>query len=128
MQVINSANSSAVNLITRMYGLPAGKYSLKYKVKGTTTGASIRVYPVKNGTRLNAHETALDNYSITTEWVEKEIEITIPEPHQNEIDYTNPASVCCQGCEDNCCAIEVIIFLPAGKDCYFKEPSLYAML
>lgn len=127
MKLTNESNDTIVNMLTRVYGLPAGSYNLSYKAKGDTARSSVKVYPVKNGTRLNAREEAIDNYTVTTEFVTKEIVIDIPEPHTNEIDYSNPESVVCQGCEDNVCAIEIQISIPIGMNIYIKEPKLYAL-
>lgn len=127
MKLTNTSDNNIVNMITRIYGLPAGSYKLSYESKGDASGSSINVYPVKNGTRLSARENVIDTYTVTTDYVSREIEINIPDPHINSVDYTNPASVVCQGAEDNICAIEVLLSIPIGKNIYIKKPKLYVI-
>ena len=122
----NTHGSSAANphLVTRIYGLPSGTYTLSYKAKATATGATVTVAAITNGTRLVDFGTTVDTYNVTDEWVVKEITINIPEFQQHDVDYSDAASVVCQGCEDNICAIEVRLIIPYEKDIYIKEPMM----
>lgn len=119
-------SAGAGKLITRIYGLPSGDYQLRYSAKGSD--ARIIVRAVKNGTKLTESEVAIDDYNLSTGWVDKTINIAIPEHNQKEVDYTNPASVACQGCENNVCAIEIVLYTTSGdSSCQFAKPKFYAV-
>ena len=115
-------------LYTRIYGLPAGTYSLAYTIN--TTGETstdenpknrVMVRLVKNGDNINGAPIFKTTHSVQNTDITENLTINIPEPYR-EYDAENPVSVMLDGYQNNVCCIELAI--RTTSDLSIKDISL----
>jgi hypothetical protein len=127
MQVlsITPASTSNVNIYTKMYGLPAGKYRLTYYSKSTEETSSVSVYAIKNSCGIYENGDIVDTYSTTSQWQKHTVDITINEPCQ-KVENTG-TSKACDGYQDAIIAVRLLISVNSSDVVYFANPKMYAI-
>lgn len=115
--------TSNAYLITRVYGLPSGKYKFTTMAKSTNSGNCISI-----GRKLNSHRATSDGVELQaisagSTYEEVSYEFEIPEPHRNLPSGTYINTVC-DGYEDNVAYIYVKIMADTGKTTSIYNPKI----
>ena len=114
---------------TRMFGLPAGTYKLKYSINTdgeTSTSDNLKnridVKLVRNGDKLRAGSVIKTTHAVNSTDTQEDITIIIPEPYR-KYNANDPVSVMLDGYQDNVMAIELDVRITSGIS--IKNVSLY---
>lgn len=100
-------------IITRIFGLPAGTYTLTFNAKATGEKAYVYVHEFLNST-FNSSSAIISTKTLTADDTEYTVQFTIDEPYKTVPD-SSPASQYNDGYEKNVCEIRVQVGFSFGN-------------